>query len=144
MTQTRRQHNTESSQRQDATTSELVEREQVRADEPPLKKPRSEEHERSTHTHTEASLSPFQNLPLELLGEILILTESPKHVLAVARSSKFLCTILLDPSSAYIWRAARKICKPKALPEPFPIFTEASYAAFVFDGGRCEASGCTY
>jgi hypothetical protein len=98
------------------------------------------EHERSADTHTETRLSPFLNLPLELLAEILILTESPKHVLAVARSCKFLCATLLNPSSAFIWRIARKICKPEALPEPFSTFTEASYASFVFDSGRCEVS----
>lgn len=108
------------------------------SDEPLLKKPRLEEYEPPAITHTETNLSPFLDLPLELLAEILILTESPKHILTVARSCKVLCTTLLDPSSAFIWRTARNICKPEPLPEPFQIFTEASYAAFVFDGGRCE------
>jgi hypothetical protein len=107
------------------------------SDETPLKKSRLAEHKFSADA---PQPSPFLALPLELLAEILILTESPQHVLAIARSSKFLCATLLAPSSAYIWRTVRKICKPDALPEPIAIFTEASYAAFVFDQGRCEVS----
>ena len=80
----------------------------------------------------------FSHLPLELLAEILS-TTSPKDVLAVARCSKFLCNTLANNKSAeFIWRSARKLCKPYPLPDPTPNFTEASYAAFVFDHGNCE------
>ena len=52
--------------------------------------------------------SPFLTLPLELLSEILILTGSPQHVLAVTRACKALCQILLSPNAQFIWREARK------------------------------------
>lgn len=52
--------------------------------------------------------SPFLTLPLELLSEILILTGSPQHVLAVARACKALCQTLLSPNAQFIWREARK------------------------------------
>jgi hypothetical protein len=52
--------------------------------------------------------SPFLTLPLELLSEILILTGSPQHVLAVARACKALCQTLLSPTAQFIWREARK------------------------------------
>jgi hypothetical protein len=140
----RSQHDRNEASRQQGTSpSKPVEREQLEAennDEPLLKKPCLEEHERSDNTPTEARPSHLLNLPLELLAEILILTESPKHILAVARSCKVLCATLIEPSSAYMWRTARNICEPEPLPEPYSIFTESSYAAFVFDGGRCEVS----
>lgn len=83
-------------------------------------------------------------LPFELIAEVLLLTNSPKDVLAVARCSKFFCATLLYPSSQYIWRHVRQNCKPEPLPEPIPKFTEASYAAFVFDAGKCEVSCRNY
>ena len=52
--------------------------------------------------------SPFLTLPLELLSEILILTGSPQHVLAVARTCKALCQTLLSSNAQFIWREARK------------------------------------
>ncbi|GLB42366.1 hypothetical protein LshimejAT787_1103810 [Lyophyllum shimeji] len=84
----------------------------------------------------------FDKLPLELLAEILLFTESPKDVLAVARCSKFFCATLLNPSARFIWKAAR-IAYPIPPPEPLSTFTEASYAAFLFDGGTCEVCGKT-
>jgi hypothetical protein len=137
MAQPRSQDNAhESSQRQNNTTLKP----DIAGDEPPVKKSRLAEHTLPMDAPTVVQPNHFLSLPLELLAEILILTESPKHVLAMARSSKVLCATLLAPSSAYIWRTVRKICKPDALPEPIAIFTEASYAAFVFDEGRCEVS----
>ena len=80
----------------------------------------------------------LSKMPFELLAEILQFTTSPKDILAVSRCSKFFCATLLNPSSTYIWRHARTVCKPDPLPDPLPTFTESSYAAFVFDGGECE------
>ena len=109
--------------------------------------------------------SPFLTVPLELLSEILILTGSPQHVLAVARTCKALCHTLLSPNAQFVWREARKGpgCTFKVrgiafglglvgidstdevrtqvirLPDPpsqiFP--SEAAYAAFIFDSGAC-------
>ncbi|KAF9533430.1 hypothetical protein CPB83DRAFT_845249 [Crepidotus variabilis] len=124
---------------------------------------------------------PFCSLPLELLAEILIYTGSPQHVLAVARSCKFLCDTLLGTNAQFIWRAARKssacafekeipetpqlgwmvnaggmvvqVTQPTPapdggprkefvhLPDPHRCFTEASFAAFVFDAGKCDVCG---
>ncbi|KAF8884933.1 hypothetical protein CPB84DRAFT_1964901 [Gymnopilus junonius] len=108
-------------------------------------------------------------LPLELQAEILILTGSPQHVLAVARTCKALCMTLLSSEAQFIWREARKgsgctfeytvvehslplghagpiertetkfIAKLPDPPKGF--FGEAAYAAFVFDGGKCEFCG---
>jgi hypothetical protein len=82
----------------------------------------------------------LMHLPLELLAEILQDTCSPKDVLAVARCSKYFCTTLVESeaSSNFIWRSVRATCKPEPIPDPTPNFTEASYAAFLFDGGVCE------
>lgn len=76
-------------------------------------------------------------LPLELFAEILLYTASPRDVLSVARCCKFFCATLLNPSSSFIWKGVRQ-AYPVPLPDPFSTFTEASYAAFMFDGGPCE------
>ncbi|KAK0203836.1 hypothetical protein DFS33DRAFT_1274973 [Desarmillaria ectypa] len=80
-------------------------------------------------------------LPFELIAEVLLYTRSPKDVLALARCNKFFCATLVSRSSDYIWRYTRNNCRPAPLPEPLRIFTEASYAAFVFDEGKCEECG---
>ncbi|KAG7448664.1 uncharacterized protein BT62DRAFT_1074220 [Guyanagaster necrorhizus] len=80
-------------------------------------------------------------LPFELIAEVLLYTQSPKDVLALARCNKFFCATLVKKSSDYIWRYTRTNCRPGPLPEPLQIFTEASYAAFVFDEGKCEECG---
>ncbi|CAA7269347.1 unnamed protein product [Cyclocybe aegerita] len=128
--------------------------------------------------------SPFLTLPLELLSEVLILSGSPQHVLAIARTCKALCHTLLNADAEFIWREARKGCSfvvpeignnptfdaqtlqswfppPPApagpnvagdapvnrrvvvsLPDlPRQFFTESSYAAFLFDSGKCECCG---
>ena len=76
-------------------------------------------------------------LPLELFAEILLYTASPRDVLSVARCCKFFCATLLNPSSSFIWKGVRK-AYPVPLPDPIFTFTEASYAAFMFDEGPCE------
>lgn len=82
----------------------------------------------------------FPTLPLELLAEILIQTNSPRDVLSVARTSKLLCsTLVCNPAADFIWRTIRKNCLPHPLPDPTPNFSEAAYAAFVYDGGPCDA-----
>ena len=83
----------------------------------------------------------LDQMPLEILAEILSYVPSPANVLALARCSKYFChTLVNNPSTTFIWRNARKCCVPR-LPEPTANFTEASYAAFVFDYGRCEICG---
>ena len=83
----------------------------------------------------------LDRMPLEILAEILLYAPSPAVVLALARCSKFFChTLVNNPSTTFIWRNARKRCA-RNLPEPTSNFTEASYAAFVFDYGKCEICG---
>lgn len=110
-------------------------------------------------------------LPLELLAEILVITGSPQHVLAVARTCKSFCHTLLGEDAQFIWRAARRgsgcsfnpcvvfieqILSFKLdhglsdldsftdttqfifLPDPPRNFSEAAYAAFLYDSGPCE------
>ncbi|KAJ6541129.1 hypothetical protein B0H10DRAFT_2137610 [Mycena sp. CBHHK59/15] len=81
----------------------------------------------------------FFRLPFELIADILLYTASPKDVLAVARCSKFLCKTLLREDSAFIWRSVRMHCTSGPLPDPLPNFTEASYAALIFDIGNCKS-----
>ncbi|KAJ7185552.1 hypothetical protein C8R46DRAFT_982211 [Mycena filopes] len=77
-------------------------------------------------------------LPVELIAEILLYTNSPKDVLAVARCSKFLCNTLLRQESGFIWRSVRQNCLPGPLPDPQAInLTESAFAALVFDNGKC-------
>lgn len=109
-------------------------------DKPLAKKTRLDHGSSVSNTHAEVTPSPLLRIPLELLAEILIHTKSPKYVLAVARTSKLFCNLLLDPSLAFVWRDVRRMCIPAPLPDPFSIFSEASYASFVFDGGYCEVS----
>jgi hypothetical protein len=80
----------------------------------------------------------LSRMPFEIIADILQSTSSPKDVLAVARCCKFFCKTLVQPSADYIWRNVRKHCKPKPIPDPAPRFTEASFAAFMFDHGICD------
>lgn len=82
----------------------------------------------------------IKDLPLELLIEILLYMPSPKCVLALARCSKDFCDTLVRNESMYIWKTVRATAKPVAIPDPTPNFTEPAYAAFIFDGGKCEVS----
>lgn len=76
-------------------------------------------------------------LPLEILAEILLHTASPRDVLAVARCSKFFCaTLVNNASTVYIWKRLR--AKFDNIPDPTPNWTEASYAAFLFDEPVCD------
>ena len=79
------------------------------------------------------------NMPLEIVAEILSYT-TPRDILALARANKYFCATLTDPSCAFIWKKARKQYIPAPIPDPTPNFTEASYAAFLFDPGHCEVS----
>jgi len=80
----------------------------------------------------------LSKLPVELIAEILLYTESPRDVLAVARSCKALCYTLLNETNQYIWKYCRENCKPEPLPSPVGKFKEPAYAAFVFDESNCE------
>ncbi|KAG6901598.1 hypothetical protein C0995_010159 [Termitomyces sp. Mi166 len=82
----------------------------------------------------------FDTLPFEIIAEILLYTNSPRDVVAVARCSKFFCQTLVHPASDYIWKNVRKAYSLPP-PEPMSIFTEASYSVFLFGGGTCEACG---
>lgn len=110
---------------------------------PSMKKRRSSV--RELHDLLESESVPgrclFPTLPLELLAEILIQANSPRDVLSVARTSKLLCsTLVCNPAADFIWRTIRKNCLPHALPDPTPNFSEAAYAAFVYDGGSCDVN----
>ncbi|TFK73485.1 hypothetical protein BDN72DRAFT_834612 [Pluteus cervinus] len=83
----------------------------------------------------------FTKLPYDLIAEILIQTQNPKDVLAVARCSKALCWMLTDPSARYVWKHTRINCIVASMPAPIERFTESSWAAWIFDGGPCEVCG---
>ena len=107
----------------------------------PKKKPRTSLSACLPKSESASRQSLFLTLPLELLAEILVQTNSPRDVLAVARTSKFFCsTLVCNPAANFIWRIVRKKCLPSPLPDPTSNFSEAAYAAFVYDGGHCEVS----
>ncbi|TDL28712.1 hypothetical protein BD410DRAFT_760244 [Rickenella mellea] len=83
----------------------------------------------------------ISRIPMELLAEILSST-SPKDILSLSRCSRYFChTLANNRSATFIWRHARLSCVPSPIPDPTPNFTEPAYAAFIFDGGTCEACG---
>lgn len=87
----------------------------------------------------------LSRMPFELLAEILVNTTGPQDALTLARCSKFFCaTLVTNPSSKFIWRRLRAICKPLPIPDPTPNFTESSFAAFLFDGGSCEVGDVSF
>ncbi|KAI0760220.1 hypothetical protein C8Q74DRAFT_1451228 [Fomes fomentarius] len=78
-------------------------------------------------------------MPVEVLAMILFYVSSPRDVLALARTSKHFCAILVNnKANDFIWRAARAHCHPQPIPDFTPNFTEASFAAFLFDSKTCE------
>ena len=78
-------------------------------------------------------------MPLELLAEILSCAQSPKDILCLSRTSKHFCAILVNNMSTnFIWRQVRARAYPHRIPDFTPNFTEASYAALLFDSKLCE------
>jgi hypothetical protein len=47
---------------------------------------------------------------------------------------------LTTPSAAFIWKKTRKVAVPEPMPDPPSTLPESTYAAMVFDGGKCEVS----
>lgn len=77
-------------------------------------------------------------LPFEMLAETLSYT-TPPDILALSRTSRYFCTTLVvNPSSQFIWRHARKRFHPFRIPDPSPNWTESAYTAFIFDPAPCE------
>ncbi|TBU43901.1 hypothetical protein BD309DRAFT_959585 [Dichomitus squalens] len=111
--------------------------------EPPRKRSRSSEPvSTSNETQTSDTGHPrcyLTRMPLELLAEILSYTLSPRDILALARTSRHFCTVLVNnKSTEFIWRQARARAVPTQIPDFTPNFTEASYASFLFDNKHCE------
>lgn len=108
----------------------------------PTKRARIQEPEK--HTIASASELNARNchlgkLPLELLADVLSYMPSTRDVLALARTSKQFCSILVNnPATVFIWRHARARCVLGAIPELLPGMGEATYAALLFDSGICE------
>lgn len=87
-----------------------------------------------------ATNDPLTSLPLDLLGEVLILTRSTSDILSLSRCNKHLWKTLTAPSAAFIWKKTRKDAIPEPMPEPPSTLSEPTYASMVFDGGKCEVS----
>ncbi|PIL23445.1 hypothetical protein GSI_14756 [Ganoderma sinense ZZ0214-1] len=78
-------------------------------------------------------------MPLELLAEILSYAQSTREILSLARTSKHFCNILVNNKSTnFIWRQVRAQAYPNRIPDFTANFTEASFAAFLFDSKICE------
>ncbi|KAH9855350.1 hypothetical protein C2E23DRAFT_725022 [Lenzites betulinus] len=89
----------------------------------------------------ETHKSHFLSLPLELVAEVLSHVPSTRDVLAIARTSKFLCSTLVNnPATVFIWRQARA---RDAIPDPPPGMAEPTLAALLFDSGICAFCGKT-
>ncbi|KAH9899324.1 hypothetical protein C8Q73DRAFT_787215 [Cubamyces lactineus] len=87
-------------------------------------------------------LSSLERLPLELLAEVLSYCSTTRDVLALARTCKHFCAILVkNPSTDFIWRQVRAHSFPRPMPDPMPGLAEATYAAMVFDAGECDSCG---
>lgn len=98
---------------------------------------------RALELEEEAPSSPqprshLENLPVELLSEVLRYMPSPNDILNITRTSRFLCLTLLNKGNVQIWVTARKNCVAGEVPEPPPGWSEPAHAAFIFDGGKCE------
>ncbi|EIW55199.1 uncharacterized protein TRAVEDRAFT_74096 [Trametes versicolor FP-101664 SS1] len=111
----------------------------------PTKRARIQEPEQQTITSASeinARNCHLGKLPLELLADVLSYMPSTRDVLALARTSKQFCSILVNnPATVFIWRHARARCVLGAIPELLPGMGEATYAAFLFDSGICQACG---
>jgi len=92
-------------------------------------------------------------LPPEIIGEILVLTGSPRHILAFARTCKHFCYTLIGEGTQYIWRRARRgpqctfLNGPDTISLPDPpksFFTESACAAFLFDPGPCDVGDASH
>ncbi|KAI0654549.1 hypothetical protein C8Q70DRAFT_925466 [Cubamyces menziesii] len=89
-----------------------------------------------------ASRSWLERLPLELVAEVLSYCSTTRDVLALARTCKHFCAVLVkNPSTDFIWRQVRMRAYPRPMPDPMPGLSEATYAAMVFDAGNCESCG---
>lgn len=76
-------------------------------------------------------------LPTELVSDVLSYVNTPREILNLARTCRFFCAMLTSRDTTFVWRRARRRAIPSPIPDPTPNFTESSYAAFIFDGGRC-------
>lgn len=81
----------------------------------------------------------LQSIPTEMLAETLAYT-TPIDLLALARTSKYLCNTLVDPSNVYMWRRARKQVDPAPVPDPPARWKEPAYASWLFDPRSCKVS----
>ena len=78
-------------------------------------------------------------MPLEMVSMILSQVPSPRDILALARTSKHFFKVLVNNKETDpIWRDARARCPPCPIPNFTPNFTEASFAALLFDFKTCE------
>lgn len=103
------------------------------------KRSKTQELEQRTTAEAIPRICPLTRLPLELLADVLSYMPSTRDVLALARTSKHFCSILVNnPATVFIWRHARARCVLGAIPELLPGMGEATYAAFLFDSGICE------
>lgn len=78
----------------------------------------------------------FFYLPIELIAEVVSYLTSPAELLALTRTCKRLCNLLVNPNTKFMWKAARERFDPP-VPEPLPWQTESSLAAILFGPTRC-------
>ncbi|KAI0729771.1 hypothetical protein C8Q72DRAFT_777268 [Fomitopsis betulina] len=86
--------------------------------------------------------SRLEQIPLEILAEILAYAPNPSVILSLARCSKYFChTLVNNPSTAFIWRNARErfeLTGGVKLPAPTRNFTEASHTVKT-RGSKCAS-----
>ncbi|KZS96314.1 hypothetical protein SISNIDRAFT_450988 [Sistotremastrum niveocremeum HHB9708] len=102
---------------------------------------------KARHTSGEPPETPpkcfLQSLPIEMLAATLSYN-TPMDLLSLARTSKYFCHTLLEPTNAYMWRRARYQVVSGAVPDPLPPMSENSYASWLFDSKICMQCGKKY
>ncbi|EAU89291.1 hypothetical protein CC1G_03556 [Coprinopsis cinerea okayama7 len=155
---------------QAARTSRAGKRKRAEESDPPApeapagdqdnKRQKQEQTIEETEQHSESTVAPpavrgqtpqapttIYSVPFEILAEILLYTKSSKAVLSLASTCKHFCHTLLQPEATYVWKYVRENNVPLPPPDYHQygfgrIFaSEASYAKFVFGGGKCEMCG---
>jgi hypothetical protein len=83
----------------------------------------------------------FFDLPNELIDLIVSGFDHPADMLSLARTSKNICDKLVGDGAAFMWRRIRKAFKPAPIPDPPSLYTESSWASFLFDKHLCAICG---
>jgi hypothetical protein len=83
----------------------------------------------------------FFDLPNELIDLIVSWLSHPADMLSLSRTSKHICDKLVGDGAAFMWQRIRRAFKPTPIPDPPSLYTESSWASFIFDQHLCAICG---